>query len=1106
MFYIMDEGSRISIQLPSHWKLIARDGFNGTILWKRDIADWHDQMWPLKSGPTQLTRRLIADGDRVYVTLGIKAPVSALDAATGETKTDFAGTAGAEEMILREGILFVQVNHGARELDQFAPKLNTGDQGRVAQEFSWNEQPRELIAVDVKTGQTLWKKSTKIAPLTLAADGQKLVFHDGERLLALAPRSGEELWSTEPAARRKFQQFNFGPRLTLHSDVVLYAGGDGKMASFDGKSGKLLWASEHAPSGYQSPQDLLVTQGLVWVAPTTQGKDTGIYKGRDLRTGEVKVEFPPDINTYWFHHRCYIAKATDRFIIPSRTGIELVDFQKKSWDINHWVRGGCLYGVMPCNGLVYAPPHNCACYPEAKLYGLNALAGASDKFFVPKEIPEEGRLEQGPAFAATIDETEPAAVDWPTYRHDNARSGGSSSAIGAQPKIAWEAKLTGRLTSPVVVGQTVYVGQVDQHTLHALNIEDGKPQWEYTTGGRIDSPPTYWKGRLLLGSADGWVYCLRASDGELIWRYRAAFFDRRLMAFEQLESVWPVPGSVLVQDDVAHFAVGRSSFLDNGLRMIRMEARTGKKLTEEVMDDKDPETGGDLQERLKVLQMPVGLNDIMSSDGQFVYLKSQKFDKDGKRLEIGPVSGDAVQQGGAQGGEDRHLFAPMGFLDDTWFHRSYWVYGKNFAGGHSGYFQAGKFTPSGRILVFNKDEVFGYAREAQYYRWTTPLEHQLYAAKRDAYGLPGAAPNAGGGGGKKKKPVGQVVEFENSPTLNPAQSAVVVEAWIKPDAPNGVIASHGGPQNGYALVLNNRRPAWVVRAEGEATQVEAKEQLGKGWQHVVGMLKKNKALEVYVNGELAAEGKATALIPQEPKQPLEIGSDSGGSVGNYDADYNFAGGIDEFRIFHRELTAAEIKSAAADPQAARALGKEAVLVCTFDAGNAKDETGNKNDGAIGDIPTGQGKLGTALLFPKAGKKGAPAVANKTAPAAGNKAAPANQPKLAFQHRWTQFTPLFARAMALADQTLVVLGPPDFVDEEQALVALAQRDPEFKKKLAAQDEALNGKNGGLMWLMNIQDGSRVAEVKTDFIPVFDGLAAARGRLFICTTDGRVVCMQ
>ena len=1093
LFYIMDEGSRVSIQLPSHWKLIARDGFNGTILWKREITEWHDQMWPLKSGPTQLTRRLVADKERIYVTMSLKSPVSCLDAATGKTLQEYPDTAGAEEMILRDGVLFVLVNKGDRELDKFAPKLNTGDQGRVATEFGWNEKPREIVAIDTKNGKTLWKKETKISPLTMAVDGERFVYHDGDRLLAVEPRTGSPLWATPPAARRKFQQFNFGPRLVLQPTVVLYAGGDGKMTSYDAKSGEQLWVSEHAPSGYQSPQDLLVTQGLVWVAPTTQGKDSGIFKGRDLRTGEVKVEFPPDIDTYWFHHRCYIAKATDRFIIPSRTGIELVDFTKKKWDINHWVRGGCLYGVMPCNGLIYAPPHNCACYPEAKLFGLNALAPASQSFAVPTEIPEAGRLEKGPAFAAKIDETEPTAADWPTYRHDVARSGFSPEPIGNAPQPTWEVKLGGRLTSPVIVGKSVYVSQIDQHTVHALATADGQPQWSFTTGGRVDSAPTYWKGRLLFGSADGYVYSLRATDGELIYRYRAAFTDRRLMAFEQLESVWPVPGTVLVQDDILHFAVGRSSFLDAGIRMFRMEARSGTKLTETVMDDKDPDTGGDIQGRLKTLQMPVGLNDIMTSDGQFVYLKSQKFDKDGKRLEIGPVSGNAVEQGAAQGGEDRHLFAPTGFLDDTWFHRSYWVYGKNFAGGHNGYFQAGKFTPSGRILVFNKDEVFGYAREPQYYRWTTPLEHQLFAAGRDAYGLAGDAAKQTAGPKKKQKPEGAAVEFENSPSLNPAQSAVVVEAWIKPEAPNGVVVAHGGPANGYALILNNRRPAWVIRATNIKTEIEAKGQLEKGWQHLVGMLRKDKTLALFVNGELAAEGKAPALIPAEPKQALEFGRDSGGSVGDYGDDFALVGALDEVRIFHRELTAAEIKSAAKDPQAARDLGKDAVLVCTFDNGNAKDESGNKNDGEVGDLPTGQGKLGTALLFPKPNKKeGKPAAAKNAG--------------LAFQNRWTQFAPVFARAMVLADKTLVVLGPRDFVDEEKALVELAQRNDEFKKQLQAQDEALDGKDGGILWLVDITTGSRIAEVKTNFIPAFDGMSAAQGRLFVATTDGRVVCLK
>jgi hypothetical protein len=74
VFYILDEGPRSSIQLPSAWRLIARDGFNGTILWKRDIERWNTRHYPLKSGPAHLLRRLVAVEDRVFVTLGIDAP------------------------------------------------------------------------------------------------------------------------------------------------------------------------------------------------------------------------------------------------------------------------------------------------------------------------------------------------------------------------------------------------------------------------------------------------------------------------------------------------------------------------------------------------------------------------------------------------------------------------------------------------------------------------------------------------------------------------------------------------------------------------------------------------------------------------------------------------------------------------------------------------------------------------------------------------------------------------------------------------------------------------------------------------------------------------
>lgn len=82
-------------------------------------------------------------------------------------------------------------------------------------------------------------------------------------------------------------------------------------------------------------------------------------------------------------------------------------------------------------------------------------------------------------------------------------------------KVKWQTQLEGKLTSPVIANGRIYVALVDLHTVHALNKDDGHVLWSYTAAGRVDSPPTIYHGRVLFGCADGWVYCLDASNGEL---------------------------------------------------------------------------------------------------------------------------------------------------------------------------------------------------------------------------------------------------------------------------------------------------------------------------------------------------------------------------------------------------------------------------------------------------------------------------------------------------------------------------------------------------------------------------------------------------------------
>ncbi len=197
-----------------------------------------------------------------------------------------------------------------------------------------------------------------------------------------------------------------------------------------------------------------------------------------------------------------------------------------------------------------------------------------------------------------------------------------------------------------------------------------------------------------------------------------------MMAYDQIESLWPVHGSVLVQNDVLYCVAGRSMFVDGGLRLLRLDPKTGRKLSETILDDKDPVTGENLQVHIQTLNMPVALPDILSCDGKYVYMRSLPFDLQGKRKYVSYIP---VKE---QQGDDLHLFCPTGFLDDSLWHRSYWGYGRAWASGAGGYHQAGRVIPAGRPLVYDETTVYGYGRLWQYYRWTTPLEFQLFAAKK----------------------------------------------------------------------------------------------------------------------------------------------------------------------------------------------------------------------------------------------------------------------------------------------------------------------------------------------------------------------------------------
>ena len=361
LFYIFDEGlvGITDERLPDRWSLVCRDAFNGKLLWKRPLARWGWRQWnrgryegkdwtTLRAArvdvPEENQRRIVANGDLLYATLDYEAPVSILDAATGDVVATVSGTKNTREILCDDEMLVV---------------------------YSTADAQGMLAAADARKGRVLWRKKVNmIRSLSLAVANGRIIYSAGRELVARNLEDGGEQWRIEPE--------NANPKTVVTVDDVVVIQGGRSVAAYDAATGQELWSKKVPPIGGAESYDLFVVDGLVYrgiVCVDDDGKpvrksENALAIGWDLHTGEEKRRIlVQDLRSPEHHHRCYRNKATVRYLISSYEGAEFLDFQKDNHDQNNWVRGACKYGMMPCNGMLYVPPDQCFCQPGGKFLG-----------------------------------------------------------------------------------------------------------------------------------------------------------------------------------------------------------------------------------------------------------------------------------------------------------------------------------------------------------------------------------------------------------------------------------------------------------------------------------------------------------------------------------------------------------------------------------------------------------------------------------------------------------------------------------------------------------------------------------------------------------------
>ncbi len=168
--------------------------------------------------------------------------------------------------------------------------------------------------------------------------------------------------------------------------------------------------------------------------------------------------------------------------------------------------------------------------------------------------------------------------DWPMWRYDEGRTASSPEELAGELHLQWLNHYPARtpvwedplnqdlmpydaVYEPVVAGDTAYLGFNDSDKVIALDLRTGEERWTFYCDGPVRLPPVVWRDRVLFVSDDGHLYCVRASDGTLVWKRRGGPSDRKILGNSRLISTWPARGGPVVSEGVVYWAASIWPFM-----------------------------------------------------------------------------------------------------------------------------------------------------------------------------------------------------------------------------------------------------------------------------------------------------------------------------------------------------------------------------------------------------------------------------------------------------------------------------------------------------------------------------------------------------------------
>ncbi|MBM3890083.1 MAG: hypothetical protein FJ388_13290, partial [Verrucomicrobia bacterium] len=132
---------------------------------------------------------------------------------------------------------------------------------------------------------------------------------------------------------------------------------------------------------------------------------------------------------------------------------------------------------------------------------------------------------------------------------------------------------------PVAAGKSVFVPSMVTDSVTALDAATGEERWTFFADGPVRFAPVAWDNKIYFVADDGFLYCVGAEDGRLLWKYSPLAPERaanKLLGDERLICRWPARGGLVLADGTVYFGVGIFPF--EGVAVCAVDAGTGKPL------------------------------------------------------------------------------------------------------------------------------------------------------------------------------------------------------------------------------------------------------------------------------------------------------------------------------------------------------------------------------------------------------------------------------------------------------------------------------------------------------------------------------------------------